>query len=421
MEHRLKKTWQTLCLSILFFWFVGCGGTSSEPSFGVERVAAAQRTAATTSARCAIRYARGFSITYHNNYKVVTIFDPAQSPRSKPTATFVLVPRGTRKTNLDIPDKGTVIEIPLERVVLRSSSHAPFFTSLGLADRIVGIAQGKYVNDPDVTNLIRRGRIAEVGMGSGMTAQFDVEKLFALRPDLVFCWWTNNPAYAGHVKVQEAGLPVTLLSDYEESTPLARTEWIKFIAAFFNVEAKAESFFNNVEQRYLAMAAKTRSFRHRPTVMYGNSWQGSWYIAGGKSYFANLVKDAGGQYIWNDDSRTDTHAINVETAVIRGRNADYWLTQNQNHFSLASVAAEDSRYKLFRSFRAGRVYANNAKIGPGGGNDYYVSPAIRPDLLLADVIAIIHPELLPGHKLIWHVHLPPDLSDKAGSKGMRER
>lgn len=419
MEHRLKKTWQTLCLCIL--WFVGCGGTSSEPFSGVERVAAAQSLTSATPTRCTIRYARGFSVSYHNNYKVITVFNPAQGPKSKPMATFVLVPKGTHKTNQDIPVKGIIVEIPLGRVILRSCTHVPFFTALGLADRIVGIAQEKYVDDPEVADLIRRGRIAEVGTGSGMTAQFDVEKLFALRPDLVFCWWTNNPAFAGHIKVQEAGMPVALLSDYEESTPLARTEWIKFIAAFFNAEAKAESYFNNVERRYLAMAAKTRSVRHRPTVMYGNSWQGSWYIAGGKSYFANLVKDAGGKYVWDDDDRTDTRAINVETAVIRGRNADYWLTQNQNHFSLVSVAAEDSRYKLFQSFQAGRVYANNARIGPGGGNDYYVGPAIRPDLLLADMIAILHPELLPGHKLIWHVHLPPDLSERAGGKGKKEK
>jgi len=53
---------------------------------------------------------------------------------------------------------------------------------LGLTDRIVGIAQGKYANDPEVSDLIRRGIIAEVGVGSGMTSQFDVERLFSLHP-----------------------------------------------------------------------------------------------------------------------------------------------------------------------------------------------------------------------------------------------
>lgn len=421
MEERLKRTRRTLCLGILLLWSAGCGGTSSEPPSGVERVAAAQHPAATTPAQCTIRYARGFAVAYHGSCKIVTVFEPGHDPGSKRMATFVLVPRGPGQSLLVPPAEGTVIEIPVRRVVLRSASHVPFFSMLGLTDRIVGITQGKYVNDPEAADLIRRGRIVEVGVGSGMTAQFDVERLFSLHPDLVLSWWTNNPAYAAHIKAHEAGLPVALLSDYEESTPLGRTEWIKFVAAFFDAEVEAERIFNAIERHYLAMAARARSVRHRPTVLYGNSYQGSWYIAGGKSYFANLVRDAGGQYVWADDNSTGSRPVNAETALIRGRNADYWLTQNQNHYSLASVAAEDSRYELFRSFRAGRVYSNNGKIGPGGGNDYYQGTAARPDLLLADMIAILHPELLPGHQLIWHLHLPPTLADGAGGVGARRK
>lgn len=422
MNRRSEKSGRILCLLIVILWS-GCGTSSDPPSIGraAEREPQGERPAATALNQCRIRYAGGFDVSYRDGCKIVTVFEPGQAPGSKGAATFVLVPRGTRRSTPVAPAEGTVIEIPVRRVVLRSASHVPFFSMLGLTDRIVGIAQGKYVNDPEVSDLIRRGIIAEVGVGSGMTSQFDVERLFSLHPDLVLSWWTNNPAYAAHIKAQEAGLPVALLADYEESTPLGRTEWVKFIAAFFDVETEAERVFNDIEHRYLAMAAKTRVIPHWPTVMYGSSYQGSWYIAGGKSYFANLVRDAGGQYVWADDNSTGSRPINVETAMIRGRNADYWLTQHQNHFSLASVAAEDSRYRLFRSFQAGRVYSNNGKVGTGGGNDYYQGATARPDLLLADMIAILHPELLPGHKLIWHLHLPPNLSDGAADTGAHRK
>ncbi len=418
MNRRSEKSGRILCLLIVILWS-GCGTSSDPPSIGraAEREPQGERPAATALNQCRIRYARGFDVSYRDGCKIVTVFEPGQAPGSKGAATFVLVPRGTRRSTPVVPTEGTVIEIPVRRVVLRSASHVPFFSMLGLTDRIVGIAQGKYVNDPEVSDLIRRGLIAEVGVGSGMTDQFDVERLFSLHPDLVLSWWTNNPAYAAHIKVQDAGLPVALLSDYEESTPLGRAEWVKFIAVFFDVEAEAERVFNDIERRYLAMAAKTKWVHHRPTVLYGNSYRGSWYIAGGKSYFANLVRDAGGEYVWADDNSTGSRPVNAETSLIRGRNADYWLTQNQNHCSLASIAAEDSRYKLFRSFQVGRVYSNNGKIGPGGGNDYYQGTTARPDLLLADMIAILHPELFPGHKLIWHLHLPPNLSDGAADTG----
>ncbi|OPY60602.1 MAG: corrinoid ABC transporter substrate-binding protein [Syntrophorhabdaceae bacterium PtaU1.Bin034] len=418
MEKRIRKTVQILCLVILLLWSIGCTGPSTETSPDSEKTDAAKTEPTQVSGQCRVRYAKGFTVTYHDGYKVVTVFEPGRAARSKEMSTFVLVPRGTRP-----PDavKGTVVETPVQRVVLRSASHVPFFSMLGLTDRIKGIAQGKYVNDPEARRLIRQGRIAEVGVGSGMTAQFNVERLLTLHPDLVLTWWTNNPAYAGHIKAKEAGFPVALMADYEEHTPLGKTEWVKFVAAFFDAEAEAERVFDDLEKRYVAMLKKVEAVRLRPTVMYGNSYQGSWYVAGGKSYFANLVRDAGGDYIWGDDEGTGSKPVNAETAVARGRNADYWLTQNQNHLSLASVLAEDNRYRLFRAFQTGHIYSNNGKVGPGGGNDYYQGTAARPDLLLADMIAILHPEVLPGHKLIWHLHLPATASGSPKAEGKEEK
>jgi iron complex transport system substrate-binding protein len=293
---------------------------------------------------------------------------------------------------------------------------------LGRTDRIAAITQRMYVNDPDARELIGKGRITEVGVGSGMTAQFNIERLLTLHPDLVMSWWTNNPAFAGHIKAKEAGFPVAVLADYEENTPLGRTEWVKFVAAFLDAEVDAERVFNDAERKYLALAVKARAVRNRPTVMYGSSFEGSWYIAGGKSMFANLVEDAGGRYVWRDNPDTGSKPVNVESAIMKGRNADCWITQNQNHLSLASVLAEDNRYALFNAFRSGRIYSINGKIGPGGGNDYYQGTVARPDELLADMIAALHPELLPDHKLIWHVRLPQRLEGpgREKNKGQNE-
>ena len=417
MERRIKKTVQILCLVILLPWSAWCTGTSIEGNPDSKNADAAKAEPIQVSGQCRVRYAKGFAITYHEGYKVITVFEPGRTAESKGVSTFVLVPRGRRPP----PSvEGMVVEIPVQRVALRSASHVPFFSMLGITDRIIAITQGKYVNDPVVTELIRQSRIAEVGVGSGMTAQFDVERLLVLHPDLILSWWTNNPAFAGHIKAQEAGMPVVLLSDYEENTPLGRTEWIKFVAAFFNAEARAERIFNNIEQRYLSLAAKTKNVDHTPTVVYGSSYQGVWYIAGGKSYIANLIKDAGGEYIWNEDNTTSSKPVNMEAAILQGRDAEYWITQNQNYFSLASIIAEDDRYRLFKSFRTGRVYSTNGKIGHGGGNDYYQGTTSCPDLLLADMIAILHPEILGDHELIWHLHLQTAaLTNETGT--MRQR
>ncbi len=38
---------------------------------------------------------------------------------------------------------------------------------------------------------------------------------------------------------------------------------------------------------------------------------------------------------------------------------------------------------------------------PSGANDFWESSIARPDLLLADVIAILHPDILPDYQLYY--------------------
>ena len=412
---RLKRiVWCILWLAALSVGLTGCTGTSSAPAEDVTSASKTQAAETATSGQCRVRYARGFTIAYREGYKVVSVLEPGHAEDAKIMNTFILVPRGTHPRLLE---RGTVIEVPVRRAILRSASHVPFFSMLGVTDRIVGITQGQYVTDPEVAERIRQGQIREVGVGSGMTAQFNMERLLTLRPDLILTWWTSNPAYAAHIKAAEAGLPVALAADYEETTMLGRTEWVKFVAAFFNAEPQAERVFDDIERRYFAMRKRTEVVRDRPTVLYGSAYQGAWYIAGGQSYFANLAKDAGGRYVWEDDRSAGSRPVNMETAMMRGRNADYWISQNESWLSLTSVAAEDARFRFFKSFQAGHIYTTNGKIGPGGGNDYYQSSVAHPDLLLADMISILHPEAITGHKLIWHVHLPATLSNNAAHTG----
>jgi iron complex transport system substrate-binding protein len=38
---------------------------------------------------------------------------------------------------------------------------------------------------------------------------------------------------------------------------------------------------------------------------------------------------------------------------------------------------------------------------PSGANDFWESAVARPDVLLSDVIAILHPQLLQNHQLVY--------------------
>jgi iron complex transport system substrate-binding protein len=64
--------------------------------------------------------------------------------------------------------------------------------------------------------------------------------------------------------------------------------------------------------------------------------------------------------------------------------------------------AADERYANFAALQQGRVYNNNACQNAHGGNDYWETGVANPHLVLADLIKIFHPELVPDHELMWY-------------------
>jgi len=68
---------------------------------------------------------------------------------------------------------------------------------------------------------------------------------------------------------------------------------------------------------------------------------------------------------------------------------------------LNELIQADSKHALFRPVALKQVYNFNKRLLPSTANDFWESAVARPDLLLADVIAILHPDLLPGYELVY--------------------
>jgi iron complex transport system substrate-binding protein len=120
---------------------------------------------------------------------------------------------------------------------------------------------------------------------------------------------------------------------------------------------------------------------------------------------ARLLADAGGDYLWGADTTRGSLNLDMEAVLGRASGADFWLNAG-DWMDLADARAKDPRNALFKSWQAGRVYTNDAGRCEGGGRDFFETGAARPDWILADLIFILHPELLPGHKLRWYRRLP---------------
>jgi iron complex transport system substrate-binding protein len=360
------------------------------------RRAAAPALATPAGAQGAMRYATGFSLIEKEGWTRVQVRKPWQG--AKTDFTYALIRSG--EDPRDIPPEAVRVTVPAKRVITMTTVNLPVLRNLGALDALVGLGGARYVCDEAVRQRLQAGRIREVGDDM----RVDVEAALDLHPDLIFTFAVGGAANEGVRKLQEAGLPAAMEGSYMEETPLGRAEWIKFTAAFFGKGARADSAFDTVEKAYDSLAALARGARTRPTVLTNAPFGGSWWIPGGRSYVARFLADAGAQYLWESDTTRGALSLDLEAVLARAGEADFWLNPGDWR-SLKEGRERDPRMALFKAFREGRVYNNDAKRCEGGGNEFFETSPTRPDLLLADLIAIFHPELVPDHKPVWYRRL----------------
>lgn len=358
-------------------------------------------------AKARLRYAKGFTLEYHDTYKRIEVSTPWRD--SQETFTYLLIPRGYKLPSP--PSDAVVIEVPIERIVLLSSTNSAFFAMLNLEETLVGMARTRQIVTPEIAKRISLGHIVEVSLDtSGMTRNLNMEMLCMLQPEAILVYGTGIPELDLQPKLAQAGFRVLIDGSYMEPVPLGRAEWIKFIAAFFNKEKEAERIFDEIATSYENRVEQVKGVKTRPTVFYGTTYKNVWYMPGGESYVAQFYTDAGADYLWRDDRTRGSMPMSFEAVMERARDADFWLDPGIFH-SLRDLEASDDRYRLFRAFQKGQVFQNDAQFTPEGGNDYWETGIARPDLVLADLISIFHPDLIPGHKRIWYRKLPPEQDD----------
>ena len=367
----------------------GIGQTTISP-------AATPRAAVAGAARVrtAVQYAKGFTISYVAGGKLITILSPFEQ---KTAATrYLLVPRGAVRP-AGYAD-AHVIETPLRSLVALSSMHVALADFLGAADLVVGLGSFKYASAAPVRQRIAAGKIYEVGQGK----ELNNEELIAHHPDLVMATGWPGESLARFQTLEAAGVPVMINSEWVETTPLARAEWVKVLAALLNKEDLVNRKFDQVARSYHRLAALGHHAAQRPKVVVGLPFKDVWYVPDTNSYLTQFLRDAGCTYAW-DQARAPSGslALSFETVAPVALTADYWL-QTGTAATKADILAQDARYAAFAPFQTGRVYNNNRRTNAQGSNDYWESGAVRPDLVLSDLIKILHPELLPAWQLYYY-------------------
>lgn len=364
-----------LFLSLLFF-FASC---VKKPG-NVEQ--------SSTSDTLQLKYAKGFAIRYFKNYKEVVVYSPWQ--KGSVFARYYLV----NKPDIDIPKDGIRVTVPLRSLAATSVTHFEFLNLIDALKTVNAVCSPRIIYNKEINAGVKSGRIADLGDAFNI----NVEKTLQLGPNAVMMsGYNQNDPYAQ--RILKAGIPVIFNNEWMENSLLARAEWIKFVAAFYGKEALADSIFQNIDHRYNTIKARAQNVKSKPKVMTGSNFRGTWYMPSGQNFMAKLIEDAGGSYFYAYDTNTGSLALNVETVLKNFSQSDIWINCNFN--SLKDLIGADSKNKLFRPVVLNEVYNFNKRMMPGSANDFWESAIAHPDIILSDVIAIIHPELLPGYELVY--------------------
>ncbi|SEA38603.1 ABC transporter substrate-binding protein [Pedobacter hartonius] len=354
-----------------------------------------KHTAAKTGA-AEIRYAKGFGIDYYDGYKLLNIYS-GFGPDAD-TAQYVLLPKG-----LKAPEgyaKAQLIEIPVKKLVAMSSTHVAQADFAGVADVITGLGSFKYITSPLVRKNIAAGKVKDVGVDGTMND----EMLISMKPGLVIVMGNPDAKFSKYATLTDAGIPVMLNAEWLETTPLGRAEWVKVMAALTNREKLVNTKFDAIAKEYQRLAKIGRSALAKPSVITGMPFKGVWNVPDGDSYMAQFFKDAGTTYRWMNVTGKGSLALNFETVAPEALKADFWLNAGYVD-SKKDIRAIDARYADFKPFKNGNIFNNNKRVNDLGSNDYWESGAVSPQLILADLIKILHPELLPGHQLVYYKQL----------------
>jgi iron complex transport system substrate-binding protein len=290
--------------------------------------------------------------------------------------------------------------VPISSLYSASTTHLQLLVDLQRLDVLTGVSRTKYLTGDEILKRVASGEVREFAPISTIDAELVVSK----RPGALM---TGGAASASLAVIRSAGIPVVANHEWMEPTALARAEWLKYMALLLNEERAAQTLFSEMKARYRGLSARANAVPEdrKPTVMTGRGTRGDFVIAGGRSYAAALIKDAGGRYVWAENTAEGSATIDLEAQIRRAGNADIWINGG-GWPDLASMVKDEPRYAEFKAYRSRQVWVYERRLTPAGGNDYWTRAVSHPDLVLADLIKIFHPGLVPQHELQWYLQVP---------------
>ena len=336
------------------------------------------------------KYAKSFTIATDSlNRKVLTVTNPYQSDKNFEQQIYLI------EDGQSAPKGKASVRIPVERVSVLSSSHIAMFDAIGAADKIVGVSGVKFISNEAV-----RSHAVEIGYDTAL----NYERIKAVGTDVILLYGLYGEQSSANTMLTQLSIPYIYIGDYTEATPLGKAEWMVALAYLCGAEAQAIERFTALESRYNTLKESAAQYTSHPKVMLNTPYRDTWFMPSVASYAVQLITDAGGEYIYPQNTSSQSQPISLEQALALATTADVWINVGQCN-SLAQLKSENPKFAAVPAVVNRRVYNNTKRATDNGGSDFWESGAVNADILLQDMITLLHSEDCTTDSLYYYKRL----------------
>jgi iron complex transport system substrate-binding protein len=377
---------------VFILFFSGCGkDRTAQPSSG--NAAAGNGS----MPKRGIKYAKNFTIEYMmEDVKLLTDSDGNKR---------LLVPRGK-----EVPSgyEGIqVIPTPIDHVLYTATPQVGFIDALSkaLGDDSLFASIGGVMNSPEewvipqILDGLARGTIEYIPQDYRTVV--NIESVVSLSPELVFTGGLEESQVLLRAMLDEAGIPYVTVTNWTEPDNNAGLEWLKFFAAFYNLDELADDLFEAKLARIEELSKITAGIpdAERPAAAFALVYDGVVYTQGGQSTTAQELYRAGGLYVFRDLPGKAGISLGMEEFINLARDADVLIYTTLPAYCPDKKALLDVDPLLgeLKAFKEDRVFILD--------KGYYMNSAGADEKFL-DTVFMLHPELMGGYTLKNYVRLP---------------
>ncbi|WP_448502288.1 ABC transporter substrate-binding protein [Sphingomonas sp.] len=364
----------------------GCGGGNAPPSTDIETVA---------GRHVPMPFAKTFRVVERDGYRIVDLKASVVSWGGNAIGEeqfqrLVLVPRTAPAPAMIGELSGaTLIRTPVQRIASNTGYHEAMTRVLGINERLVAVGGVKSYDD-ELRTRVRRGEVRQIGYGWHSPPELDA--LIASKPDILLMSMGDMKNVAAKPRIEALGIAVVPIFVDNEPDYLGRVDYVRLLGMLAGREAEANAFADMVARNVDALrkAAAAQPTRSVISAWYG---RGDRWNPTTRNADAKLLRDANGHNPMElpDDPRRDSFdRISTEQLIARGADADCWILRDSH----SSPFADLSTLRRFKAWREGCLFASDGMQKPDADAfDLYEMAVIRPDIVLRDLVQMLHPQL----------------------------